>query len=397
MIIKYRFTAIFLSVVFLILSVFSVSRTQNKTTLNNVSTQDQSAYNMKGIWVSYITLDMQNTDKSEEAFTKKIESIVNKTKESGFDTLIFHVRPFSDALYKSRYFPWSHILTGTQGKKPEYDPLRIITDICHKNNIKVHAWVNPYRVKTEYSPETLCDSNPYIKDKSIGFTHKGAIYLDPSNEKAKKLIVNGVKEIVQNYDVDGIQFDDYFYTENADKVDEEQYINYKENAKNPLSKEEWRMQNVNALIKEVFTTIHQCKGNVVFGISPQGNLNNNKSLGADVKTWCKEEGYIDYIAPQIYFSLDNPNLTFEDCLSEWLKLEKHDRLAVYIGLAGYKASSTHDEGTWLDNDDILKTEIKICEENNLDGIILYSYESFLSEESKAEIENVVKHIKDVTE
>ena len=396
-IIKYRFIAIVLSILFLLLSVFSVSKLEDKTQNNNVSTKDQTAYYMKGIWVSYITLDMQDTDKSEKSFTNKIKSIVNKTKESGFNTLIIQVRPFGDALYKSRYFPWSHILTGTQGENPKYDPLRIITDICHKNNIKVHAWINPYRVKTEHSPAKLCDSNPYVIDKSIGFTHKGAIYLDPSNEKARKLIANGVKEIVRNYDVDGIQFDDYFYPENADNVDENQYNNYKESTEKPLSKEEWRMKNVNTLIKEVYTTIHKCKDNVVFGISPQGNLNNNKALGADIKTWCEKEGYIDYIAPQIYFSLDNPKLTFEDCLSEWIKLEKHSKLSMYIGLAGYKASSTYDEGTWQDSDDILKTEIEICEEKKLDGIMLYSYESFLSEENKAEIENVVKHITNVTQ
>lgn len=395
--IKQRYTAIVLSLIFLILSVFTVSRLQQHSIETNVSTQDETTYNMKGIWVSYITLDMQNTDKTKETFTKKINDIVSKTKESGFNTLIFQVRPFGDALYKSRYYPWSHILSGTQGENPNYDPLSIITEICHENNIKVHAWINPYRVKTEYSPKTLSSDNPYTKDETIGFIHNDNIYLDPSNEKARKLIVNGVKEIVQNYDVDGIQFDDYFYPSGADDVDEKQYTSYTKNTKDPLPKEEWRKENVNKLVKEVYSTVHKYGKDVTFGISPQGNMQNNDTLSADVKTWCKDKGYIDYIAPQIYFSLDNPSLSFEEGLKDWINVEKHNNLKMYIGLAGYKGGSTYDEGTWLDSNDILQTEIKICEDKNLDGIILYSYEAFLSEENKAEIENVVKQIKGVTQ
>lgn len=357
-----------------------------------IATADQTAYYMKGIWVSYITLDMQSSDKSEATFIKKIESIVNKTKESGFNTLIFQVRPFSDALYKSSYYPWSHILTGSQGVDPQYDPLEIICDICHENNIKVHAWINPYRVATSDTPKKLSEDNPYTKDKSIGFEYSDAIYLDPSDKNAQELIVNGVSEIVRNYDVDGIQFDDYFYPENSDEVDDSQYNKYKKSTPNPLSKEKWRKENVNTLFKQVHKTVHKYSDGIVFGVSPQGNLNNNDALGADVITWCENEGYIDYICPQIYFSLDNPALTFEDSLSQWLKINTHDCLQMYIGLAGYKGGTDEDGGTWLDNDDILRNEIEICEQKGLDGIMLYSFESLISKENKSEIQNVVQYL-----
>lgn len=389
---KNRVVPFLLSIIFLVLAIISATNKNVAPTSKNVTTQDTQTYNMKGVWISYITLDMQNEEKSEASFSNKIQSIVNKTKDSGFNTLIFQVRPFSDALYKSSYYPWSHILTGNQGENPGYDPLKIICDICHKSDIKVHAWINPYRVSTKESPKELSDDNPYIKDKSMCFTHNDCIYLDPSNESARKLITNGVKEIVQNYDVDGIQFDDYFYPTDSDETDNETYEKYISKNNSDITKEDWRMQNVNTLIKDVYDTVHQYSNNVVFGISPQGNLKNNRELSADVVTWCEEKGYIDYICPQIYFSLDNPTLSFEESLQEWLELDLHKNLNFYVGLAGYKGGTDDDSGTWLDNDDILQTEIKICDEKNLDGIMLYSYESLLSDTNSAEIANVVKYL-----
>ncbi len=382
-----------LSFIILIFSIVAVGENNKRVEHTQTTSQYLEIQNeLKGIWVSYITLDMQSTDKTEDAFADKINSIINKTKESGFNSLIVQVRPFSDALYKSDYYPWSHILTGEQGKDPNYDPLEIICDLCHKNNISVHAWINPYRVSTKNTPSKLCESNPYLKDNSIGFVHNDSIYLDPSNKKAQQLIIDGVEEIVENYDVDGIQFDDYFYPESSDEVDNDKYTEYKSSTDKPLSKENWRAKNVNNLIKSVYEAIHKKSKSVIFGISPQGNINNNMALGADVKTWCKQQGYIDYICPQIYFSLDNPSLTFEDSLNQWLKIKKHKDLKLYIGLAGYKGGTESDEGTWLDNDDILKTEIEICEEKGLDGIMLYSYESFLNKENQPEIQNVVNYM-----
>ena len=381
-----------LSFIILILSVYAVGH-NNKRMRNDIHPASVNIqHEMKGVWVSYITLDMQNTDKSEDAFITKINSIIKNSKDKGFNTLIVQVRPYCDALYNSAYYPWSHILTGNQGKSPEYDPLEIICKLCHQNSMYVHAWINPYRIASENAPKTLAEDNPYVKDNSIGFVHNNCIYLDPSNEKAQKLIINGIKEIVTNYDVDGIQFDDYFYPENCDDFDDVIYNKYKDKSDKPLTKEEWRVQNVNNLIKKVYDTIHKNNDNIIFGISPQGNIDNNFILGADVKTWLKHKGYVDYIAPQIYFSLDNPALGFEDCLREWLSISKHDELLFYVGLAGYKAGSNEDSGTWLDNDDILKSQIEIIKENKLNGFMLYSYESLISEQSKEEIKNVANYV-----
>ena len=122
-------------------------------------------------------------------------------------------------------------------------------------------------------------------------------------------------------------------------------------------------------------------------------LNNNDGLYADVKAWCETEGYIDYICPQIYFSLDNPALTFEDSLREWLKLKKHKGLRLFVGLSGYRAGTDADDGTWLDNNDILKTEIGILRKAKADGFVLFSYDSFHNEDNASEIENVIRYLR----
>ena len=347
---------------------------------------------MRGVWVSYITLDTEEAEDVKEAFGKKIDGIVDVMHEMNLNTMIVQVRPFSDALYRSSYYPWSHILTGEQGRDPGFDPLDTIIEKAHNHHIAVHAWVNPYRVKTADTPDELCGGSPYSKNPGICKTLEGAVYLDPSSEAARELIVNGVKEIAENYSVDGIQFDDYFYPTGDESFDKEEYDAYAKNESSPLSLSDWRKENVNMLIREVYQAVKSANNNIVFGISPQGNFKNNEGLYADVAKWCEESGYVDYICPQIYFSLDNPALTFEEGLSDWLDVSRHDDLKMYAGIACYKAGSNADEGTWLDNNDILRTEAEIVSESGLDGFMLYSIDSFEKEECQAEIENLKSYL-----
>lgn len=346
---------------------------------------------MRGVWVSYMELTMENEkDKSEKRFTEKFEEIAESCKQLGYNTLVVQVRPFCDALYKSDYFPWSHILTGEQGKNPNYDPLKIMCDICREKNLDIHAWLNPYRISTQNTPSKLSDDNPYAKDSSIGFQTKSGIYLDPSNENARKLIIDGIEEIVRNYDVDAIQFDDYFYPADIKDEDYAQYKEYINSCDNDsMSIEEWRRSNVNLLISEAYLCIHKINNNIKFGISPQGNIKNNELLYADVELWCETNGYIDYICPQIYFSLENPALTFEASLESWCELEFASCVDLYVGLAGYKAGTDDDEGTWLDNDDILAQEYDIISNNKkANGFMMYSYASLSSSDGKKEMENL---------
>ena len=348
--------------------------------------------NMRGVWVTYMELSMENeSDKSEAAFRKKFEKIAADCQSFGFNTMIVQTRPFCDALYNSKLFPASHILSGAQGESAGYDALKIMCEVCHDHKMKLHAWVNPYRVTASQTPSKLSENNPYMKDKSLGIVTDSGIILDPSNKKARKLITDGVREIVENYPVDGVQYDDYFYPADIENSDSARYSEYIDSAgtQGAMTLEQWRTANVNLLIAETYIAVHQSSQNAVFGISPQGNLGNNAQLCADVVSWCGIQGYADYICPQIYFSPDNPRLGFSEALSDWTELSYAENVKLYVGLAAYKAGTDADEGTWQNSDTILSDEYNILIENNtVSGFMLYSYASFNEEAAKQELNNL---------
>ena len=380
----------------------SLKSSKIRTATQDTATDDEKEINVasaqeevRGVWVSYMELDMQNeTDKSAENFRNKFEKIALNSKEFGFNTLIVQVRPFSDALYDSEYFPYSHILSGVQGENPGYDALKIMCEVCNNYGLSIHAWINPYRIQTKNTPQTLAETNPYELDKSIGCETDDGIYYDPSDKKARELIINGVVEIAENYDIDGIQFDDYFYPTRDEAFDSDEYAEYVEEVgtNSNMSLDNWRYANVNILICDTYRAIHSLDKEIEFGISPQGNIDNNAEIYADVKSWCTCKGFVDYICPQIYFSLENPTLTFEDCLNSWLALDFNENVSLYVGLAGYKAGNEdYDENTWLNTNDILSKEYQIIKNNeNIDGMMLYSYASIENKTAAQELDNLKK-------
>lgn len=352
---------------------------------------------MRGVWVSYIELDMQNeTDKSEASFREKFKNIAITSKNAGFNTLIVQVRPFCDALYDSKFFPYSHILSGKQGVNPGYDALEVMCEVCSQLDLDIHAWVNPYRISTDSTPQALSETNPYVIDNELGEETENGIFLNPANKMARKLIIDGVTEIVKNYDVDGIQFDDYFYPTQDSDFDDTEYADYVETVgeMNCMSIDNWRLANVNTLICDTYRAIHKISDDVEFGISPQGNIDNNAKIYADVKSWCICKGFVDYICPQLYYSLENPALTFENSLNSWASLDINKNVKLYVGLAGYKANTDSDEGTWLYSDNVLSKEYKIAMQNEkVSGIMLYSYSALEDENASAEISNLTNAIK----
>lgn len=353
---------------------------------------------MRGVWVSYIELDMQNeAEQSEAAFKAKFESIAKTSKNAGFNTMIVQVRPFCDALYNSQYFPHSHILTGEQGVDPKYDALKVMCEVCKAFELDIHAWVNPYRISTNDTPQELSENNPYVIDSELGVETESGIFLNPASQKARKLIVDGVVEIVENYDVDGIQFDDYFYPTQDNDFDNAQYTEYVNTVGNMncMSVDNWRLANVNTLICDTYRAIHKANADIDFGISPQGNIDNNKEIYADVKTWCICKGFVDYICPQLYFSLDNPALTFENSLESWTNISINKNVKLYVGLAGYKANSDADDGTWQYSSTVLADEYKIAMQNEkVSGVMLYSYSALQDENAFEEISNLTKALND---
>ena len=373
----------------------STATVDTATIDNAVDEQPKKAEKeMRGVWVSYIELDMQNeTDKSEASFREKFKNIAINSKNAGFNTLIVQVRPFCDALYDSKFFPYSHILSGKQGVNPGYDALEVMCEVCSQLDLDIHAWVNPYRISTDSTPQALSETNPYVIDNEIGEETENGIFLNPANKMARNLIIDGVTEIVRNYDIDGIQFDDYFYPTQDSDFDDTEYSEYVETVgeMNCMSIDNWRLANVNTLICDTYRAIHKISDDVEFGISPQGNIDNNAQIYADVKTWCICKGFVDYICPQLYYSLDNPALTFEDSLTAWSELDINKSVKLYVGLAGYKANSDADEGTWLYSNNILADEYKTAVNNEkVSGIMLYSYSALKDENAGTEIANLTK-------
>ncbi len=364
---------------------FSGNKNHNHIKHNNNSTKE-----LRAVWVTYMDLNMTDTDMTYSAFKKKFNNIADNAKKKKFNALVVQVRPFSDALYKSKYFPYSHILTGVQGKDPGYDPLKYMCSYCRKTGMQIHAWINPYRVRSTNTLR-LSSDNPYKKDRTLGKTIGDGIYYNPALPEVRNLIEKGVNEIVSNYDVDGIQFDDYFYPTQDEDFDSAEFAQYTDEAgrENGLSLSEWRKTNVNILVAECYKIVHKKKSNAVFGISPQGNLENNDELYADVRSWCTQKGYVDYICPQLYWSLDNPALGFEEALNKWLKLKINDNVKLFVGIAGYKTGTESDDGTWNKNDKILQTEIIKARKRGVKGFMFYSYANLVSEKASREVANLI--------
>ncbi|MDU4892682.1 MAG: family 10 glycosylhydrolase [Clostridium sp.] len=361
---------------------------------------------VRGVWLSYIDLAPMLTGKDEAEFTKNIESAFENIKAFGLNTVIVQVRPFSDALYKSQYYPWSFICSGTEGQAIKYDPLKIMVKEAHKRDLRIEAWLNPYRVRTSTSKEVISEQSPATKWMNEGgdyvIQYNGGVYYNPGKEEVRQLIVNGVEEIVQNYNVDGIHFDDYFYPSTEGSIDEITFGNYLLNG-GTLSLEDWRRENVNTLVKQVYEAIKKVDSEVLFGISPQGSMNNNyNSQYIDVQKWVQNKGYVDYICPQVYYGFENQSSDFASAVESFSNLVTEPSVDLYIGLAAYKIGSEDKWAgagakEWINNSDMLKRQLEAARNfENCSGVFIYRYDSLFNPASpvsgqvNSEIENLKK-------
>lgn len=342
-----------------------------------------------GVWVPYFSLN--TAEHTQAAFEENYRQIAQTAQEKGINAMFVHVRPFSDALYPSAYYPWSHILTGTQGQDPGFDPLEFMIETTHSLGMEFHAWLNPLRVKTAETPAALAENNPYVQ---LGeeypqhfMEYGGGVYLNPAYPAMRTLIADGAAEIAENYEVDGIHFDDYFYPAEDPALDSAAYEAYAQSVEEPLPLLEWRAANINAMVSQVYESIKAVKPGVVFGISPQGNMQNDEAMGADVATWAAVPGYVDYLAPQLYYSFENEALPYQQALEEWAALPRHQGLELYAGLALYKAGTDADGGTWLLRDNIIALQAEAALNGGYQGVILYSSEYLEAEQAAKEVEN----------
>jgi len=303
----------------------------------------------RGAWLSTAWQTRYKTMTVQQLQSYFINTL-DQLQADGINAVIFQARPYADAFYKSNYEPWSAFLTGRQGIAPEggFDPLTFLVEECHKRNMELHAWLNPYRVSASNN-DIFAENHIYRQHPERFVTYGGKVYFDPGIPENRTFICNVVKDIVMRYDVDAIHMDDYFYpypVAGERFPDQNSFNTYARSQgfrENQLA--DWRRNNVNLLIQEVKYTLLNNKPWVRFGISPFGiyrnkrntpdgsgsetsGLQNYDDLYADVKLWVKN-GWIDYNMPQIYWEIGNKAADYKTLIEWWAENNYKEHL--YIG------------------------------------------------------------------
>lgn len=319
---------------------------------------------VRAVWVSFYEYKGAGLkNKSESVFRQNADKMFRNIRDNGCNTVYFHVRAFDDAIWPSENFGFSTYM----GNEPEYDPLAILVETSHKYGISFHAWMNPYR----------------ITQKKV---------YDPSMPSTNSRILLAVREVIDNYPVDGIHFDDYFYPSKGHK----QYAKYAS-----LSKE-IKMVYTNAMVQSVYQMVKEKSPALQFGISPAGNVEYCESIGADVKTWMSTPGYVDYIVPQIYWSNSyklggKMTKLFDQRMSQWKRLNTAN-IKMYIGLGLYRGGmkDSLDRG-WRKSSKVVASQIsKTRRSAKVSGYSLFSYESLYKSSCRKEVKNMLTRISTVT-
>ncbi len=348
---------------------------------------------LRGVWIASVyNINFPSKQTLTVAQMKQeLNQILDNTEDMNMNAIFFQVRPTADALYDSALFPWSKYLTGQQGTAPaqNFDPLDYLIKEGKKRGIEIHAWINPYKItrgtadKPNLDITALSEDNPARLYPDLVVPHSsGELYLNPGEPMARYLVLQGVKELLDNYDIAGIHYDDYFYpTGSFDDAD-----TYKKYGVGYSSIEDWRRHNVDLLVQETHQLAQQA--NAEFGVSPAGVWANKStnSLGsdttagvetyydhyADTRKWVKN-GWVDYIAPQIYWQIGHAKCDYAALVDWWSNVTEGTGVKLYIGHAAYKTGVSTEGTPWMDG---LEMERQIAynrANGNVDGSIFYGY------------------------
>ena len=345
---------------------------------------------IRGVFISYIE-EKEYLSNDEEKSKINIKEIINNIKKSNYNLIILQVRSNCDSIYKSNIF--KEKLDGLSNDY--FDVLDYFIQESHKKGIKVYAWINPYRIRTTIDTSSITELSPAYKYLNTDYIYiNNGIYFNPSKKEVEDLIVEGVKEIIDNYEVNGILFDDYFYP--GDDVDIKDYNEYIENNEY-VDPKTYHLNIINRMVKRVHTI---CKNkNVLFGISPDGNISNNYDyLYADIYKWLDSSDYVDYIMPQIYYGFFNESKPFYNIVHEWNNYIKNKDIKLIIALAMYK-SGNYDkyaksgEYEWINSKDILKKEVLISRNlKQYNGFSIFRYDNLygnnINDNQKEEANNL---------
>ncbi|MBQ8752393.1 MAG: family 10 glycosylhydrolase [Clostridia bacterium] len=326
---------------------------------------------LQGVWVSYLELDELLTDATPENAATRLDEMMDTCRRLGLDTLFFHVRAHGDAYYASSVYPAADAAAGLleQG----FDPLAYAVEAAHRQGLAIHAWVNPYR----------------LGDTAHGdsFQKDGVWYADPGSPTARGRVLEGVRELLAGYPVEGIHFDDYFYPAGM-AAEGESFETIPTGTDVTL----WRQTQVDALVSSVYNLCKQAGR--TFGISPMASIEQCRTVAfADVERWMSQPGYVDYICPQLYTGFDHQTNPFPKMLRKWAALPRREEVNLYVGLALYKAGLENDpyagsgSGEWATHDDILARQVAALRKK-ADGFVLFRHGFLTDPVAKNELENL---------
>ncbi|MGZ8516140.1 MAG: glycoside hydrolase family 10 protein [Chitinophagaceae bacterium] len=350
----------------------------------------QVNYEFRGVWIA--TVD--NIDWPQKGvftvYSQKTEFIrqLDQHKRNGMNAVIVQVRPSADAFYPSSLEPWSQWLTGVQGRSPSpyYDPLQFMIEETHKRGMEFHAWLNPYRANFNIGSASIAPNHITRIHPDWFLSYGGKKYFDPSNKEGQQHVVAVVRDIVKRYDIDAIHMDDYFYPYRVAGKEFPDAVSYIRSGTN-LSKDDWRRSNVDSIIRKLNAVIKQEKPYCKFGISPFGvwrnkntdpegsntkaGVTNYDDLYADILLWM-QEGWVDYVAPQLYWEIGHKLADYEE-LIDWWSRHSYGR-HIYIGHGIYRA---FEKGVAWKNPKELPNQIKMLREYpEVQGSIYFSSKSF---------------------
>lgn len=379
-----RYLAGIIVVVCLLSSVFSM---QSRQVAVYLPMQENTEMEKRACWISYIDMESELSDKSEAAFRAKVHAMYDTVKRYGLNTVIVHARAMGDAFYPSDYFPYSEYMSKSR-TYPGYDPYEIMVAVAHEEGLRFEAWINPYRLSLGEETTASFEHTPfYAKYQSMILEYQGqngtCLVLDPQSAEAQQLVVNQVSEILERYPVDGIHFDDYFFVDGMQDT---------------LPQEE-KMQAVNALVQKVYQTVKQKRPDCEFGISPAGNPDYARSQGADIDTWLSQEGYVDYVMPQIYWTdryvTDGKEVPmFSNRCEVWQTLHTNPEIKLYAGLALYRVGETSDTDLdWALREDNLATQCVHIYGMGYDGFALFRYAYLKENGTQVELQNLYSYLK----
>lgn len=349
---------------------------------------------VRSVWMATVwALDWPSSTSSTTAQKNEMVKYLDVLQKNNFNAVYFQVRTMSDAFYKSSYEPWSSYLTGTRGKDPGWDPLAFVVEECHKRGMECHAWVNPYRFSTGSNWSTAQDQALKSAGMLLAYTKsdgKTTTILNPGLESVRKRIVDVCKEIISNYDVDGLVFDDYFYPEGIPVTSSAGDYDLWQKSGASMTFGDWRRNNVNQMVADVYKMVQQQKPYVRFGISPAGAACTSAAVAAkhgidrcpvasdwqydgifsDPVAWL-EAGAIDYISPQLYWKTNHKTNPFGPMTKWWSYVAKHFGRHHYASHSISFLNSSNTTGDWEE----IGKQVQFSRdytENEAPGAVFYS-------------------------